>query len=120
MLILASASSILGCGFIEAMCAATTGRLLLSLTSNRRNAPAGCLEHAPRRTSRRAGRTWCTQLVLDSGFHPLVMLRYLSLRLSWFCGWGNLSTVHSLGCSCGVDVGEDVFVHNLGCCPVSQ
>ena len=40
--------------------------------------------------------------VLDSGFCPIVMLSYKSLRLSWFCGWGNLSTVHSLGCSCGV------------------
>ena len=47
--------------------------------------------------------------LLDSGFCPIVMLSYESLRLSWFCGWGNLSTVHSLGCSCGVDVGEDVL-----------
>ena len=47
--------------------------------------------------------------VQDSSFCPIVMLGYKSLRLSWFCGWGNLSTVHSLGCSCGVDVGEDVL-----------
>ena len=116
---LASASSILGCGFIGAMRVATTGRLLLSLTSNRRNATAGFPEH---RVEHRAARgepgvpNWSWIPV----FHPLVMLGCVPLRLSWFCGWGNLSTVHSLGCSCGVDVGEDVFVHNLGCCPVSQ